>query len=340
VSDVRILDTTLRDGSHAVRHSLTPDTVREVTSALAGAGIHAIGVGHGDGIGGSSLHFGVAAHGDDELWRAAAPVRGEAQLAVTLVPGIGTRHFLRTALECGASLVRVATHCTEADISLQHIELACEMGLEPQGDLMMAHMVDAATLAAQAKLMVSAGATAVHVMDSAGALTPADVRERIDAFLDAFGDEAEAGIHAHDNLSLAVANSLAAVEAGATHVDACLAGMGAGAGNTRTEVVTAVLEKCGFRTGTDVRALQDAADELVLPLLKAPPRIDRDTLTLGQAGIPSSFLLHAKRAAEQFRVDSREILLEVGARKAVSGQEDLVIEAAARLAEGGSATRG
>jgi 4-hydroxy 2-oxovalerate aldolase len=337
---VKVLDTTLRDGSHAVRHQLDPATVRTVAAALDQAGVYAVGVGHGDGIGGSSLHFGPAAYEDEELWRAGREVLERAKLAVTLVPGIGTREYLATALDCGASIVRIATHCTEADISLQHIELARSIGLEPQGDLMMAHMVDAATLAGQAKLMVQAGATAVHVMDSAGALTPMDVRERIVAFLDAFGDEAEAGMHAHDNLSLAVANTLAAVEAGATRVDACLAGMGAGAGNCRTEVLAAVLAKCGHETGMDLWQLQDAAERVVRPLLSTPPEINRDTVTLGHAGVPSSFLLHAQRAADRFEVDSREILFEVGRRGAVSGQEDLVIEVAAQLADGAHAAGG
>jgi 4-hydroxy 2-oxovalerate aldolase len=331
VTAVKVLDATLRDGSHAVRHALTPDQVTRVAAALDRAGVYAVGVGHGDGIGGSSVHFGRASHPDAELWRAAAAVLEHARLAVTLVPGVGCKEHLHLAKDCGATLARIATHCTEADIALQHIEFARALGLEPQGDLMMPHMTDPASLARQARKMVDAGATAVHVMDSAGALTPPAVRERIEAMLDAFGGDAEAGMHAHDNLSLAVANTLAAIEAGATRVDSCLAGMGAGAGNCRTEVLAAVLDKLGHDTGLDLWALQDAAEDIVGPLMKTPPTLDRRTLTLGYAGVPSSFLRHVERAAERFDVDSREILIEVGRRQAVSGQEDLVLEIAAGL---------
>jgi 4-hydroxy 2-oxovalerate aldolase len=333
MSKIRVLDATLRDGSHAIRHAFTPDAVRRVATALDRTGIHAVGVGHGDGMGGSSLHFGTSAHPDEELWRAAGETLEEARMAVTLVPGTGTKEHLRVARACGAQLVRIATHCTEANIALQHIELARELGLEAHGDLMMPHMTDPAELARQGLQMVDAGATAVHAMDSAGALTPDEVRERVEALLDAFGDRAEAGIHAHDNLSLAVANTVAAVQAGATRVDACLAGMGAGAGNCRTEVVATVLDKLGYETGLDLWALQDAAEEIVRPLMSNPPSINPQTLTLGYAGVPSSFLLHVQRAAQHFRVDGREILVRVGERRAVSGQEDLVLEIAAELAD-------
>ena len=332
---IRLLDATLRDGSHAIRHTFTPEQVRKVARVLDRAGVDAVGVGHGDGVGGSSLHFGVAPHTDEELWSAAAEVMERATLTVTLVPGVGTKKYLQRALDYGAGRVRIATHCTEADIALQHIALARELGLEPQGDLMMPHMTTAQELGRQARLMADAGATAVHLMDSAGALVPDSVRERVDALLNAIAPGSDVGIHAHDNLALAVANTVAAVEAGATRVDACLGGMGAGAGNCRTEVVATVFERLGFETDLDVWALQDAAAELLPELLtSAPaPSVNARTLTLGYAGVPSSFLVHAERAAERFGVDPREILLRVGERKAVSGQEDLVVEIAATLAE-------
>jgi len=333
---VKVMDATLRDGSHVVRHSLRPDDVRRVAAALEAAGVDAVGVGHGDGIGGSSLHFGRSRHADEELWGAAVEALDRAALAVTLVPGIGLKDQPHVARECGARRARIATHCTEADIAQQHISFARELGLEAHGDLMMPHMADPATLARQARLMVDAGATAVHVMDSAGALTPDGVRERVTAFLDEFGGEAEAGIHAHDNLSLAVANTVAAFEAGATRADSCLAGMGAGAGNCRTEVLAAVLDLIGFGSGLDLWALQDAAEDLVVPLMHALPAPNRQTLTLGYAGVPSSFLLHVQRAAERFAVDARRIVVEVGRRHAVSGQEDLVLEIAARLSNCGA----
>ena len=331
---VKVMDATLRDGSHVVRHTLTPETVSMVAASLEAAGVDAVGVGHGDGIGGSSLHFGRSRHADEELWTAAAGVLRRAVLAVTLVPGIGSKERLLVARDCGAGRARIATHCTEADIAQQHISFARELGLDAHGDLMMPHMTDPATLARQARLMVDAGATAVHIMDSAGALTPTDVRERIDAFLDAFGDDAQAGIHAHDNLSLAVANTVAAFEAGATRADSCLAGMGAGAGNCRTEVLAVVLDRVGFDSGLDLWALQDAAEDLVAPLMAALPAPNRQTLTLGYAGVPSSFLTHVQRAAARFGVDGRRIIVEVGRRRAVSGQEDLVLEVAAGLAGG------
>jgi 4-hydroxy 2-oxovalerate aldolase len=327
---VRILDATLRDGSHAIRHRFTPAQVREIAGGLDAAGVYAIGVGHGDGLGGSSLQLGLALHSDEELIAAAASVIEHARLAVTLVPGIGTKDHLRRAAALGARLVRIATHCTEADVSVQHIALARELGLEVHGDLMLPHLTDPASLAEQAAIMAGAGAQGVYLMDSAGALLPDDVRVRIAALRTRLEPDVALGMHAHDNLSLAIANTLAAVEEGATLADGCLVGLGAGAGNARTEVIAAVLERAGVETGLDLFALQDLADQVVRPI--GAPVIDRLTATLGYAGVPSSLLLPAGRAAERFGVDAREVLVSLGRRGAVTGQEDLVIELAGQLA--------
>ena len=327
---VRILDATLRDGSHAIRHRFTPEQVRGIAGGLDAAGVYAIGVGHGDGLGGSSLQLGLSLHSDEELIAAAASVIEHARLAVTLVPGIGTKDHLRRAAALGARLVRIATHCTEADVSVQHIALARELELEVHGDLMLPHLTDPASLAEQAAIMVGAGAEGVYLMDSAGALLPDDVRARISALRARLEPDVALGMHAHDNLSLAIANTLAAVEEGATLADGCLVGLGAGAGNARTEVIAAVLERAGFETGLDLFALQDLADQVVRPI--GAPVIDRLTATLGYAGVPSSLLLPAGRAAERFGVDAREVLVSLGRRGAVTGQEDLVIELAGQLA--------
>lgn len=329
---VRLLDSTLRDGSHAIQHTYTPDQVGTIARGLDVAGVYSIGVGHGDGLGASSIQYMRSTYPDFELLAAAARVVKRANLAVTFQPGIGTKRHLEKARELGANLARIATHCTEADIAIQHIALARSIGMDVHGDLMMPHLAGPAKIAEQARIMVDAGATGVHIMDSAGALTIDDVKLRIAAMLAEFGGEAEVGIHAHNNLSLAVANTLTAVQEGATIADACLAGMGAGAGNCQLEALVAVLDRSGITTGIDLWKLQELADRAVRPLMTRPVVIDRITLTQGYAGVPGSFLAHAIRAGERFGVDPREIMVEVGQRKAVSGQEDLVIELAARLA--------
>jgi 4-hydroxy 2-oxovalerate aldolase len=329
---IRLLDSTLRDGSHGIGHRYTPEQVETIAGRLDAAGVHSIGVGHGDGLGASSIQYMRSAHDEDELTSAARRAITRANLAVTFQPGIGTKRHLERARELGADLVRIATHCTEADIAVQHIGLSRELGMEVHGDLMMPHMTTPAKLAGQARIMVDAGAQGVHIMDSAGALTMDDVRARTGAFMAEFGHEAEAGIHAHQNLSLAVANTVAAFEEGATLADACLAGAGAGAGNCPIEPLVAVLDRVGRPTGIDLWELQDLADFVVRPILERPPTVDRLTLTQGFAGVPGSFLLHAVRAGERFGVDPRDILVEVGRRKSVGGQEDLIIEVAAQLA--------
>ena len=329
---VRLLDSTLRDGSHGIRHRYTPEQVSLIAGKLDEAGMHSIGVGHGDGLGASSIQYMRSLHTDDELLSAARAAITHARLAVTFQPGIGTKRQLARAAELGADLVRIATHCTEADIAIQHIGLSRELGMDVHGDLMMPHMTTPEVIAQQARIMVDAGATGVHIMDSAGALTMDDVKARIAAMLGEFGDEAEAGIHAHQNLSLAVANTVVAFQEGATLADACLAGAGAGAGNCQMEALVAVLDKIGFDTGIDLWTLEDIADGIVRPIMTTPPVVDRTTLTQGYAGVPGSFLHHASRAAERFDVDARDVLVEVGRRRSVGGQEDLVIEVAARLA--------
>lgn len=334
VQAVRIFDVTLRDGSHAIRHQFTPDQVRTIAAGLDAAGLFAIGVGHGDGLGGSSLQLGISAFSDDALLGAAAETLERALLAVTLVPGIGTKDHLRLAVERGARIARIATHSTEADVAIQHIALARDLGIEVYGDLMMPHCNDPAGYAEQASIMEAAGAHGVYVMDSAGALLPDDVSARISAMRSRLDQTVLLGIHAHDNLSLAVANTLAAIDEGASLVDSCLGGLGAGAGNTRTEVVAAVLERRGIHTGLDLFALQDLADQVVRPI--ATPTIDRLTATLGYAAVPSSLLLPACRAAERFGIDPRDVLVELGRRRAVTGQDDLAGSIAADLAAAGA----
>jgi 4-hydroxy 2-oxovalerate aldolase len=330
---VRLLDATLRDGSHAIRHTYTPEQVELIAGRLDEAGVHAIGVGHGDGLGASSIQFMRGRFPDEELIAAARRVIKRAKLAVTFQPGIGTKRHLEKARELGADRARIATHCTEADIATQHIGLCRDLGMEVHADLMMPHMTTPEKLAEQARIMVDAGAQGVHIMDSAGALTTDDVKARVAALRNLLRDDAEVGIHAHENLSLAVANTVAAIDEGATLADACVAGAGAGAGNCQLEALVAVLDRVGKPTGIDLWKLQDLAEQVVRPIMPKQPTIDRLTLTQGYVGVPGSFLQHAVRAGERFGVDPRDILREVGRRQSVGGQEDLVVEVAAKLAQ-------
>jgi 4-hydroxy-2-oxovalerate/4-hydroxy-2-oxohexanoate aldolase len=337
---VLLHDMCLRDGMHAKQHAISLDEMVAIATGLDAAGVPLIEVTHGDGLGGSSINYGFALHSDEAYLRAVVPRMKKATISALTLPGIGTVEDLEMAADCGVGCIRVATHCTEADVSGQHLSMARALGVDTVGFLMMAHMIEPEALAAQAKIMEDNGATTVYCTDSAGTMLPADVSARIAALRAALCPGTGVGFHGHHNLAMGIANSLAAVEAGATRIDGSAAGMGAGAGNTPLEVFVAVLDRMGVDHGCDLFALMDVAEDLVVPLMQRPPshsvRVDRGALVLGYAGVYSSFLLFAERAAAKYGVSARAILVELGRRKTVGGQEDMIEDVALDLKRSGA----
>ena len=325
---ITVHDMTLRDGMHPKRHLISLEQMKTVACGLDAAGVPLIEVTHGDGLGGSSVNYGFPSHTDEESLGAVIPLMKQAKVSALLLPGIGTVDHLKMAYDLGVSTIRVATHCTEADVSEQHISMARKMGMDTVGFLMMAHMNSAEGLVKQAKLMESYGANCIYITDSAGYMLPDDVKERLSAVRQALNAETELGFHGHHNMAMGIANSLAAIEVGANRIDAAAAGLGAGAGNTPMEVLIAVCARMGIETGVDVFKIQDVAEDLVVPLMDFPIRIDRDALTLGYAGVYGSFLLFAKRAEAKYGIPARELLLELGRRGMVGGQEDMIEDTA------------
>lgn len=335
---VTLHDMSLRDGMHAKRHQFTLDQMIAVAKGLDEAGIPLIEVTHGDGLGGSSVNYGFGLHTDEEYLRAVIPNLKQAKVSALLLPGIGTVEHLKMARDCGVTTIRVATHCTEADVSEQHIGLGRKMGMDTVGFLMMTHMLGPKEIVVQAKLMESYGANCIYCTDSAGSMLPDDVSSRIRMLRDELKPETELGFHAHHNLGMGVANSLVAIEAGANRIDGSVAGLGAGAGNTPLEVLAATLERLGADTavmgsnrGVDVFKLMDVAEDIVVPMMDQMIRVDRDSLTLGYAGVYSSFLLHAKRAGKKYGIPVRDILMELSARNTVGGQEDMIEDVALEM---------
>jgi 4-hydroxy-2-oxovalerate/4-hydroxy-2-oxohexanoate aldolase len=334
---VTLHDMSLRDGMHPKRHQITLEQMINIATALDAAGMPLIEITHGDGLGGASINYGFPLHSDREYLEAVVPKLKKTRVSVLSIPGIGTVDDLKMAVACGASSVRIATHCTEADISQQHIGIAAKLGVDTVGFLMMAHMSEPEALLEQAKLMQSYGANCVYITDSAGHMLPHDVTARIGLLRSKLDAKTEIGFHGHHNLSMGIANSIAAIEAGAGRVDASVAGLGAGAGNTPMEVLVAVLHRMGIETGVDLYKVMDVAEDLVLPMMDHPIRVDRDALILGYAGVYSTYLLFAKRAAEAHGLSSRDILVEMGRLKTVGGQEDLIEDVALDMVKARSA---
>jgi len=337
-ANLRLVDMTLRDGMHAVDHQFTPEQMADIAGALDDAAMDVVEMSHGDGMGGSSINYGFAAANTEEYLKAVTPELIETDLSVLLLPGIGTVEEIELAASKGADVCRIATHVTEADISQEHFEYVNEMGLEANGLLMLSHMEPPETVLEQAQLMEEYGADVVYVMDSAGAMLPSDARDRVELLVEELS--IDVGFHAHNNLSLAIGNTLAAVDAGAVTVDGCLRGLGAGSGNAQIEVLVGTLMKAGYDVNPDFFATMDAAEEVLLPMLdeETMPELDNDSLVLGYAGVYSSFLRHARRVSDEFGLDPRDVLVELGEMGVVGGQEDMITDVAARMAEGCGST--
>lgn len=330
---VLLHDMCLRDGMHAKREQISVEQMVKVARGLDEAGVPLIQVTHGAGLGGNSLQHGFALHSNEEYLRAVAAVVQRAKISVLLIPGLGTMRELKSAYECGARSVHVATHCTEADTAPQHIAFARKLGMDTTGFLMMAHLNDPAGIAKQGKLMESYGAQTIYMTDSAGYMLPEDVRARVAALREVLDPQTEIGFHGHHNLGMGIANSIAAIEEGASRIDASVAGLGAGAGNTPLEVFAAVCERMGIETGVDLFKLMDLAEDVIVPMMEHMVRVDRESLTLGFAGVYSTFLLHAKRASARFGIPARDILVELGRRKMIGGQEDMIEDTAMTMAK-------
>ena len=330
---VLVHDMCLRDGMHAKKEQISIAQMIKVATALDDAGVPLLQVTHGAGLGGNSLQHGFAMASNEEYLSAVTPLMKQAKVSVLLIPGLGTMKELHSAYDCGARSVHVATHCTEADTSPQHIAYARKLGMDTTGFLMMAHLNDAAGLAQQGKLMESYGAQTVYITDSAGYMLPEDVKSAVGALRDVLKPETEIGFHGHHNLGMGVANSIAAIEVGASRIDASVAGLGAGAGNTPLEVFVAVCERMGIETGIDMGKIMDVAEDVIVPMMDHMVRIDRESLTIGFAGVYSTFLLHAKRASKRFGVPARDILVELGRKKMIGGQEDMIEDTAMTMAK-------
>ncbi len=330
---VTLHDMSLRDGMHAKRHQISLDEMVNIATGLDEAGMPLIEVTHGDGLGGASVNYGFPAFSDEEYLNAVVPKMKNAKISALLLPGIGTVDHLKMARDCGVSTIRVATHCTEADVSEQHIGMAARMEMDTVGFLMMAHMVSPEKILEQAKLMVSYGANCIYATDSAGYMLPDEVSAKIGLLRAELPANVEVGFHGHHNMGMAIANSLAAIEAGAARVDGSVAGLGAGAGNTPLEVFCAVLDRMGVETGIDLYKIMDVAEDRVFPIMDQPIRVDRDALTLGYAGVYSSFLLFAQRAEKKYGIQARDILVELGRRGTVGGQEDMIEDLALTMAK-------
>ena len=326
-------DMSLRDGMHAKQHQLSLQQMIDISTGLDDAGIPLIEVTHGDGLGGASLNYGFPAHTDEEYLNAVVPKMKKAKVSALLLPGIGTLDHLKMARDCGVNTIRVATHCTEADVSEQHIGMAASMNMDTVGFLMMAHKVSAEQLLNQAVLMESYGANCIYCTDSAGYMLPEEVSEKIGLLRQSLKPTTEIGFHGHQNMGMAIANSLAAIAAGAQRIDGSVAGLGAGAGNTPLEVFVAVLERMQAKHNVDLYKIMDVAEDRVVPLMDQPIRVDRDALTLGYAGVYSSFLLFAKRAEAKYGIQARDILVELGRRGTVGGQEDMIEDLALTMAK-------